>query len=312
MTQLENLKEIADRNLGGLKADSRLLRQIKETREPKKRKPKWQPILIASTALVVLLCMGMIVLPKLMQHHGDIDVVTRSAGGFFPQRFMMTANVPKGSVTISEAAESAEATSDVRSLFARGQNANFPLIKEGDATYRLLTQPASISADQLGEQLGTVSEYTSEPAVSTGGVVSNVVLANQPVYTVKAMKGAAAAAEVDGKLRVFQRVSFSGKAVLGNETLQSVLIGNTSPVSLKLSNTGTIDDADTVRELMDILLRKAHYQGAAEGANRGEILLITLNNGLTVQMNVGSGTLSACGTWSCPEFFEAFYSATSD
>ena len=38
-------------------------------------------------------------------------------------------------------------------------------------------------------------------------------------------------------------------------------------------------------------------------------LLIALDNGLTLQMNVSGEVLYGCGGWSCPEFFEAFQEA---
>ena len=38
-------------------------------------------------------------------------------------------------------------------------------------------------------------------------------------------------------------------------------------------------------------------------------LHIGLTNGLTLQLLVGDDTVSACGTWSCPEFFESFHEA---
>ena len=73
-----------------------------------------------------------------------------------------------------------------------------------------------------------------------------------------------------------------------------------------------IDQQDEAQELMNVLLQNAQYEDAAESANRSQSLLIWLSNGLTVQMNVGAGTLSACGTWSCPEFFNAFADAVSN
>ena len=68
MKQLENLKEIADRNLGGLKADA-----APSPADPAapgtipKRKPcRWRPILVGSAAAVVLLCAGLFALPRLL------------------------------------------------------------------------------------------------------------------------------------------------------------------------------------------------------------------------------------------------------
>ena len=40
-------------------------------------------------------------------------------------------------------------------------------------------------------------------------------------------------------------------------------------------------------------------------------LLIGLKNGLTLQLLVSDESVSACGTWSCPDFFEAFDEAVA-
>lgn len=311
MRQLENLKEIADRNLGGLKADARLLQQIRRAAQPKEeRKIKWRPVIAAAATAAVLLAAGLIALPQLMRNDGGMDVVSRSAGGEMAAvEFALTANVPAGSVRISDAAGAAPG---YRSLFAASQNANFPLVRNGSETYRLLTEPASLPADLLGEQIGKVAEYTPEPAVSSGGIVSNAVEAGQPVYAVKGMKGAAVAAEMQGSMRAFQRVSYGGVAVIGKEGLRDVLLGNAQVVAMELSGVGVVDQQDSARELANVLFGNANYEGAAESANRSQSLLLWLSNGLTVQMNAGGGTLSACGTWSCPEFFAAFSDAISD
>ncbi len=305
MDNLNNLREIADRNLGGLTADTRLLHRILHAEAPKaKSGMRWRPILAAGAAAVVLLAVGLVALPWLTRYDGDIDVVTRSAGGELnSQAFQLTADVPAGSVSISESAGNAP---DYRSLFAPRQNGNFPLVKVGNATYRLLTDSATVSADMLGEQLGMVTDFTEEPALSSSAVVSNAVEADQPVYAVKGMKGAMAAAVVQGALRVFQRVSFGGTAIVGNETLKDVLTGSVPVVALELSGVGVIGQADKAQELMNVLYANARYESAAESSSRSQSLLIRLSNGLTVQMNAGNGALSACGTWSCPEFFDAF------
>ena len=309
MKNLECLKEICDRGLAGLNADACLLEQIRLSQKPKRRFLQWRPVLIGCAAVVVLAGAGLFALPRLLPGGGDISVVTRSAGGSAAAAdFALTASVPAGSVHISE---SAGQTPKYRSIFASGQSSGYPLVKLGDAAYRMLTAPESLPGDLLGEQLGIVAEFTAEPAVSTAGTVSNVVAANEPVYAVKGMQGAAVAAAVNGSLRVFQRAGFSGVAVLGGETLQDVLLGSARAVAMELSDVGVIDDPAQAEELMNVLLQNARYEGASESANRSQSLLIWLSNGLNVQMNVGGGTLSACGTWSCPEFFSAFDDAVS-
>jgi len=311
MDRLEHLQEIADRNLGGLKADAHLLYEIRQKAQAKpQRKTQWKPILIGGIAAVALLFGGVFGLPMLMRGQGDIALVTRSAGGTAPeQAIRLTASVPAGSVSISG---SKGDIPSYRTLFAAEQNGNFPLIKIGKETYRMLTSPYGVADSLLGDALGTVTEYTLEPAVSTGEIVSNVVSAEQPVYAVAGMKGAAVAASVQGSMRLFQRVSFSGTAVVGGEGLQDVLLGSATVTAMELSDVGIIEEASEAQELVNVLLRNATYESAALSANSSQSLLLKLDNGLIVQMNAGNGTLSACGTWSCPEFFDAFTEALAD
>ena len=310
MSRLENLNEVADRNLGGLKADARLLHQIlnAESKKPE-RKVKWRPILVAGAAAVVLLAAGLIGLPQLLRYNGDISVVSRSAGGDnAPQMMSLTANVPSGSVNITE---SASGTQGYSNLFEEGQNANFPLIKIGEKTYRMLTSSVTAGTGQLGDSLGMVSDYTSEPALSSGGIVSNTVTLGQAVYAVKGMNAALIAADVQGTLRVFQRVSYAGTAITGGESLKDVLTGSAGVTAIELSGVGRVTGAG-VQTLMNTLYQYAQYEGAAESRNGAQSLLLTLDNGLTVQMNVENGILSACGSWSCPEFFEEFEDAADN
>ena len=58
---------------------------------------------------------------------------------------------------------------------------------------------------------------------------------------------------------------------------------------------------------MEKLLGGADYQST--GMSGKGSLQIGLQNGLTLQLLVGEDTVSACGTWSCPDFFEAFHEA---
>ncbi len=309
MSQLENLKEIADRNLGGLKADTRMLHEIQNgTAAPRVRRFRWQSALVAGAAAVVLLVAGVLGLPQLLQQDSDLGVVSHSAGGNAPQTVTLTANVPAGSVNITE---SSGDVPGYHNLFASGQSANFPLIKVGEKTYRMLTSAVTASSSQLGENLGIVTDFTSEPAVSSGGIVSNTAEAGQTVYAVQGMSSAMVAAEVQGKLRVFQRVGFAGTAITGGESLKDVTTGSAGVVSIELSGMGRISDAGQVSTLMDTLFRYAQFQGASDSRSASESLLLQLSNGLTVQLHAGNGTVSACGSWSCPEFFEAFEDAVS-
>ena len=47
----------------------------------------------------------------------------------------------------------------------------------------------------------------------------------------------------------------------------------------------------------------------AGGSETNQSLLIQLSNGLVLQMAVNGERIIACGTWACPEFFDAFQEA---
>lgn len=212
-------------------------------------------------------------------------------------------DVPVGSISIR-----ASSNPSYRSLWAPASGGNFPLIGVNGRYYRLLTNPTALTDSMLGDSLGTVDTYTSEPALAVrSGICSNAVNAGETVYAVRGMSGAAVAARVDGQLRAFQRVSFGDNALVGGETLADTLRAGKA-VALELSGVGTINDAETAQRLIGVLTANASYQRAGSGET-AQSLLIQLQNGLTLQMAVNGERLLACGTWACPEFFEAFQEA---
>ena len=175
------------------------------------------------------------------------------------------------------------------------------------ATYRMLQSPTGISSSLLGEELGQVTEFNVEPALGTSGMVSNVVARGETVYAISGMSGALVAAQVDGSTRVFQRVSYAGTAIIGSETLADTLCDPADVEWMDLAGTGRISDVATAQQLMQILVDYADYQSTAMSGSGS--LLIGLKNGLTLQLLVSDESVSACGTWSCPEFFEAYAQA---
>ena len=68
-----------------------------------------------------------------------------------------------------------------------------------------------------------------------------------------------------------------------------------------------MDDPVQAQQLMHTLFDLADYQGTAFSA--GASMQIGLHNGLVLQLMAGEDTISACGIWSCPDFFEAFADA---
>ena len=212
-------------------------------------------------------------------------------------------DVPPGSITIKSSRNPS-----FRSIWAPAAGGNFPLIGVSGCYYRLLTNPTAISNDLLGEALGTVDLFTSEPALAgTAGICSNIVNQGEAVYAVRGMRGALAAANVGGQMRVFQRVSYGNSALVGRETLADTLHAETA-VALELSGVGTVNDPATAQRLVQILVGSAQFLRAG-GGESNQSLLIQLQSGIAVQLAVNGERLIACGTWACPEFFEAFQEA---
>ena len=61
-------------------------------------------------------------------------------------------------------------------------------------------------------------------------------------------------------------------------------------------------------DLISLLLNDATYESSGSLSAK-QSLLIELDNGLVYQFTVKNDKIASCGTWSCPEFFEAFEAA---
>ena len=96
--------------------------------------------------------------------------------------------------------------------------------------------------------------------------------------------------------------------MVGSEGLGDTLQISGHVLALELSGVGTVTDASAAQTLVDTLLDNAVYESSGSVSGK-QSLLISLDNGLTVQMAVKNDKLSACGTWSCPDFFDAFQAA---
>lgn len=310
MKRLEQLPDIASRQLGGLEATPTLLCRIKLEAAEKKsdksiRRAALRPVLAVCCALV--LCVGAAMTlggedhPLSMRPVPTENVMDSRAAGSEAQPTsepVLLADVPKGSISMSAGAKRVQG-----SLFVSAEGSAFPLVTLDGATYRMLEKPNGVSRALLGDEMGTVSEFNIEPALGSGGVVSNAVSMGQSVYAVGDLGGALVAADVDGSLRVFQRVSYAGTAVIGTETLRDTLCAPDDVEWIELDGKGRAE-GEKARHLMETLLDGADYQSTAYSGDA--FMRIGLTNGLTLQLMTGEDTVSACGTWSCPDFFEAW------
>ena len=307
--RLRDLPRMAE--TAGLQADEALRRRILRAAEgkEKQRRNVWlrraAPVM---AALVILVGAAFAALPALQSPRGPQPTQTPLLASFSAGDGELTGDklaldVPAGSITIKSSRNPS-----YRSIWAKASGGNFPLVGVNGRYYRLLTNPTSVTGSLLGSALGTVDTFTSEPALAgKKGVISNVVAQGETVYAVSGMNNALVAAPVDGQMRVFQRVSFGESALVGNEGLGDTLRAS-SAVALELSGVGTVNDPGTARRLIQLLVSSASFvrSGAAE---TNQSLLIQLDSGIVLQMAVNGERLIACGTWACPEFFDAFQEA---
>ena len=306
MKRLEQLPEIADKALGGLTAGQHLKLRIEKAAvnpapQPR-RTPAWVPALSCALVLAIALGVG---IPALQPQVDNSLISTQAAGqnGIGNERGLL--DLENNDVNIRQSGEAPR----YHSIWASGDNGNFPLIGIEGKYYRMLTSPKSVSRSALGSSLGTVAEFTTEPSLSgTDVLLSNKVSQGSEVYAVSGMGGTLVAAEVDGSYRVFQRVSFNGSALRGSEDLADTLQLGGHIISMALSDVGTVTNKDVCESLFATLIDCASYESSGNVSGK-QSLHIELDNGLTVQLTIKNDKLSACGTWSCPEFFEEFEDA---
>lgn len=307
MKRLEQLPEITDKALGGLTAGQHLKLRIEKAAvnpAPQRRRTSaWVPAL--SFALVLALALG-IGIPALNAQPDQPLITTQAAGTNGVGNEISLLDLNNG-VNIQQSGEKPS----YRSLWVKGDGCSFPLIGIQGRYYRMMSTPDSVSSKLLGSSLGTVAEFTTEPSLSgTDIVLSNKVSQGSEVYAIKGMDTTLVAAEVNGSYRLFQRVSFNGSALRGSEDLADTLQVSGRIQSMELSDVGVITDSATCEDLFSTLTSCASYESSSSISAK-QSLLIHLDNGLTVQLAVKNDKLAACGTWSCPEFFEEFEAAAN-
>jgi hypothetical protein len=304
MSSLEKLPLIAQECLGGLRAGEPLHQRILQPHAAQKRRGLPVRALALACSLIFVLGLGAAGLNSLLNRSQDIPPINTLAAGKLPEGTRTTAlDVPRGSITLNTSGS----TPSYIGVWTGSTGANFPLVRADGRYYRLLQNPTEIDQSMLGQSLGSVSVYTDEPALDhSSAVISNAAAAGSAVHTLSGMDGTAVAAQVDGKLRVFQRVSFGGAALIGQESLRHTLSGQVT--GLQLSDVGIVIEQNKVSELMNTLFSTAVYQGPATRAT-DQALLIQYANGIVLQMAVKGSSLIACGTWSAPDFIAAFEAA---
>lgn len=306
---LNKLPQDADKAMEGLYATpflkARIDRAVAEKKQGKVRFtiPRWAPALCCAVMVLVL---TLTFVPMGQQEKPGTLITSNTLGDpTEPPASMLTADLRNGNITIS--ANSSKP--GYRSIWSDVHNGAFPLIGMNGKYYRMLTSPNAVDSSLLGAPLATISEYTTEPSLSgTDGVLSNTAISGTTVYAVNGVSDSTlVAAQVNGRTRLFQRVSFNGNALRGREKLADTLAVSGQVVAMELSSIGTVTDPGACAKLLSILLANASFESRGSISSR-QALLLELSNGLVLQLAVKGDNLAACGVWSCPEFFEAFES----
>lgn len=303
---LSNLPSVANEMLGGLKADSALRHRIllsaqrhARAEEAAERSSgvhmpprRFAPVAAMAMALVLVFTLGFF--------YGD--------SAFSPSTPLLNDGIQ---IYAAEAGEGGE-ISRYRSLFA-GEDSNPPLVLVNGRYYRMLESPAAVPSALLDSAFTQVQSATEDfTEAGALGVFSNVATSGARIYSVSGLSTkTAVVTEVDGSLRLFQRVGYNGSSLVGEaETFEDTLDVMDQVAALELSGVGVVADASAANELIYMLTEgdfTAWHSGEVGEITDG--LTIYLNNGLSLQLGISEDILTACGSWSCPEFFDAFKAA---
>ena len=308
--ELERLAPMADEMLSGLHADETMKRRILSAAREEKKQPVIMPRLVPALccAALAVACIGVFA-PRLNQaavnaaaSPAPVSIDTIAAGDGQTMTMTKMADV-SGTARVRAAGGSSD------SLFA-STSGDIPLVAVNGAVYRMLSTPANVQSSLLGDAVGTVNTTTDEPSLADddamAGGLSNVADAGQTIYTISGLDAnTAVACEVGGSMRLFQRVSYAGKGP-GGQGLEDTFSVRGQAAELTLSGVGTLT-GDAANDAVAVLLDHATLKSADMSAKK-QTLTVTLTNGLKLQLGVSGDTVSACGGWSCPEFFEAFES----
>lgn len=308
--RLDQLKPIADEMLSGLHADEAMKRRIREAavsgKAPARRSVRTRAFVPAvCCAALAVACVGVVQARQSAVPQGIVQIDTITAGDG-----AVTTGGPQLIAGLGEGASVRSAAASGQSLFADGEG-DIPLVAVGGGVYRMLSVPQGIASGLLGGEVGAVASFTEEPSLATGAQLSaglsNIAPEGSAVYAISGLgSGTAVAAQVDGELRVFQRVSYAGKGP-GGQGLEDTFDVRGKAASAELTGVGTLT-GDAANDVLAVLLDNATLVSADASARR-QYLTVTLTSGLKLQLGVSGDTLAGCGGWSCPEFFEAFEAA---
>lgn len=319
LDKLDQLRPIANETLGGLHADEamryRILRAAKDGAAPRKNTMRRIAPAVCMAALA-LVCVGAAGLR--LNQPADESVVLAKAG---------TMDAPVVEIATIAAGDGPAAAGDLVADLGGGARIGAQAAKEeslfvsvdGDIAmiavdgrvYRMLKTPKDIASGMLSGEVGSVALHDAMPSMASlkemQAGLSNVVAEGAAVYAVKGLDHqTAVAAEVDGSMRVFQRVSYAGRGPSG-ASLEETFSVRGKVKEMTLSGVGTLSGGKA-NDVIAVLLDEAVLK-SADATARSQTLTVTLDSGLKLQLGVSGDMVCGCGGWSCPAFFEAFEAA---
>ena len=303
---LDHLGPIADEMLAGMHADETMKRRIQaaamENSHKKTPARAFVPAICCAALAVAILGTAGLRLSGSKQD-GPVNIGTIAAGDPVIMKNTQVADLGDNAMV-------KQAPHGGTTLFAAGQG-DIPMVTVDGAVYHMLTKPSSLDGGLLAGEVGSIAAFEEQPSLASSqemqAGLSNVAAQGAVVYAVSGLDvKTAVAAEVDGRYRLFQRVSYAGKGP-GTQSLEDTFSVRGQVAAMELSGVGTLT-GETANRVMNVLLDQAALK-AADMSSRKQTLTVTLNNGLKLQLGVSGDTLCGCGGWSCPEFFEAFETA---
>jgi len=331
MKSLDQLGPITDEMLGGLHADESMRLKIKRAAlQPQHNTRKtmvkrFAPALCCAALAIACVSVAATRLnptasdagtpaaasadqPMLLAAEGGepvalaIDAIAAGEGAAFSGTELMA--------DLGDNASVRSAAPKAQTLFASGSG-DIPLVSVGGAVYQMLATPKDVGGSLLGGEVGSVKTHESQPSLASGDAMraglSNVAQEGAAIYAVRGMDDSCVvAAEVDGSMRLFQRVSYAGKGPSG-ASLEDTFSVRGKVKKAELSGVGTLE-GEAANKAITVLLDQAVLK-SADASARKQTLTVTLDSGIKLQLGVSGDTLCGCGGWSCPEFFEAFEAA---
>lgn len=310
MVDLEKLPAISESVLHGLQADDSLKQKIlyKAANSDIKKTRSYFRYIPAVCCAVTLILVSFIFLKTINSSVNPEPPTISTIASGSPR---VITPVSLHTVTdIGEKAFNTEnvyiAASDVSSgIWSRSHNGYFPLVLINDKAYRLISDEYSVigSAD-LDGLVGSVRVCSAEPGIEKAdGILSNILESDTNIYNIKGTNQSLIAAAFNQKIMVFQRAGFNGKSIINNEQFKDTVVPPDAVNSLDIPGYGLFSDEETVKRLYNILYEHAVFENSGS-VTGNEYLIIGLKNGLSEQLAVKGNKLYACGTWSCPEFWD--------